>query len=71
VLYLYGMGTRNFILAHMSEENNTREKVLYASALMLKQHGVNIAKDVYLEVASQHFPSTVFDIKGDNYGRKS
>ncbi|MEG1581882.1 MAG: MBL fold metallo-hydrolase [Clostridia bacterium] len=69
VLYLYGTGTRNFVLAHMSEENNTREKVLYSSALILKQHGVDISKDVYLEVASQHFPSTIFDIKGEIYER--
>ena len=60
-------GTKTFLLAHMSENNNTEEIALYVTASALYRAGVPV-QQIYLEVAKQHAVGKLFEIKkGEGY----
>jgi len=53
ILKLANNGTKTFVLAHLSEENNTRDCAFSQSANLLKNNGINVGQDVEIDVASQ------------------
>ena len=55
-------GAEHFILAHLSEENNTPELALSTVSGILAVGGVTVGKDCTIEAASQYEPSHVYEI---------
>lgn len=55
ILKLAQSGTNNFILAHLSQENNTPEKALAITSDLLKSNGADVQNDIKINVASQGF----------------
>ena len=50
-------GTRNFILGHLSENNNTKEKAYDTVTTYLDSKGYKIDEDYHLIVAERHRPT--------------
>lgn len=55
-------GAEHFILAHLSEENNTPELALSTVSGILAAGGVAVGSDCTLEAAGQYEPSKVYEI---------
>jgi hypothetical protein len=56
-------GVRQFILAHLSQENNIPELAFASVRDKLLEHGYVEGKDVSIEVALQERMSGLFEIK--------
>lgn len=57
---LIDKGNRNFVLAHLSEENNLPELAFSSINGYLKNRGIEEGKNFTLSVAYQHKPTKVF-----------
>ena len=55
-------GAEHFILAHLSEENNTPQLALSTVGGILALGGVTVGRDCTLEAAGQHESSRVYEI---------
>lgn len=60
--YLAQKGTRNLILAHLSQDNNTPETAFEQTARTLAQYRVTEGKDVLVDVASQYRPTRIIEL---------
>ncbi|HAW16370.1 MAG: MBL fold metallo-hydrolase [Clostridiales bacterium] len=54
---LIDSGTRKFILGHLSENNNTREKAYDTVTGFLKEHGYEAGVDYEIEIANRYDPT--------------
>ena len=55
-------GAEHFVLAHLSEENNTPELALSTVGGILAAGGVRVGADCTLETAGQYEPSKIYEI---------
>jgi len=55
ILQLAKNGTQNFVLAHLSHENNTPQKAKQITSSLLISHGADINNEIKIDVASQEF----------------
>lgn len=55
-------GMRNFILGHLSNENNFPELAMQTTSNSLNELGITPGVDVFLEVAPRFGPSTMLDL---------
>ncbi|MFZ7132886.1 MAG: MBL fold metallo-hydrolase [Eubacteriales bacterium] len=62
ILQLVKQGLRKVVLAHLSEENNFPELAYETTTSLLRENGIIIDKDVYVEVASRFKPSNVYNL---------
>ena len=63
IIELASTNVRQFVLAHLSEHNNTPALSYSCVAEALKSHGIIEGKDVFVDVASQHKVGTLFSVK--------
>ena len=54
-------GVKQVVLCHLSEENNTPQLAYNTIKSILKQHGIEEGKHVYVDVAFQHKVGTLFE----------
>lgn len=59
-------GKEHIVLCHLSEENNTEKKAYDNMEKKLFDVGIEVKKDISLEVASKNKPGTIIDL-GGNY----
>ncbi|MGN1227736.1 MAG: MBL fold metallo-hydrolase [Christensenellales bacterium] len=59
-------GTRQFVLSHLSDKNNTPDVAFNDVTTRLSNLGVIEGKDVFIDIAYQDRVGTVFEIKSDN-----
>lgn len=59
ILQLVNEGLKKVLLAHLSEENNFPELAYETTASLLKENHIIIDKDVFIEVAPRHTPSSL------------
>jgi len=57
--YMVQNGTKNILLGHLSKENNTKDKAFVTVARELDLNGINVGKDVNMQVASRYETSIV------------
>ena len=62
MMHLIAKGTSDFILGHLSENNNTPEKAYHASVDYLARHSLIQGRDYSIKVANRHEPTTVTEI---------
>lgn len=55
--------TTQFVLAHLSEHNNTPVVAFNEVTSILKEHGVVEGRDIYIDIAMQYRVGHVFEIK--------
>lgn len=53
ILDLAQFGTTNFMLAHLSQENNTPEKAMQITCNTLKANGADVGSEIKIDIASQ------------------
>jgi len=63
LLRLIAGGTRNVILGHLSEENNTPVLARHVSQLAMEREGIRVGEDVRLEVAPRDEPGDIYILK--------
>ncbi|MCL2751705.1 MAG: MBL fold metallo-hydrolase [Firmicutes bacterium] len=60
--HLAKSGVRHILLAHLSEQNNTPELALCAARAALDREGMEIGRDVFVDVATQHCPTKLYKV---------
>ena len=65
IIRLYALGTKFFVLSHISENSNTYEKAYITIANILAENGIDAEKDVTIRFAHQYRNGNNF-ILGDN-----
>lgn len=58
-------GTRNFILGHLSGENNTPELALKTNELRMEIEGMRLGEDVWIDLAWRHQVGRIYTIGED------
>ncbi|MGE5327938.1 MAG: MBL fold metallo-hydrolase [Deltaproteobacteria bacterium] len=62
IVNLVESGMKNFLLGHLSTENNFPELALQTVTNSLEEIGIKIGRDICLEVAPRYAPSTVITL---------
>ena len=63
---LYNGGTRQFVLSHLSEKNNTPQIAFRETVDYLKSLNINEGQDLFIDIANQDKVGTMFEIKSEN-----
>ncbi|MCK9574455.1 MAG: MBL fold metallo-hydrolase [Clostridia bacterium] len=63
IVELANTNVRQFVLAHLSEQNNTPEISYNCVANALRANGIEEGKDVFVDVATQHKVGAFFVVK--------
>ena len=69
ILELAKSGTKRFLLAHLSQDNNTPEMAFDCSAKYLENNYFTEGEDVYVDIAYQYKSTAKFTVLG-HYGKK-
>lgn len=62
IMRLHKDGTENFVLTHLSENNNTPELAYETVASCLEDQGLELSEDVFLSLAPRHEASLWYDV---------
>lgn len=62
IMRLHKDGTENFILTHLSENNNTPELAYETVASCLRDQGLELSEDVFLHLAPRYEASLWYDV---------
>lgn len=62
ISYFAGLGMKNFLLGHLSKENNFPELAFQTVINSLSEAGITEGKDVFVQVAPRNMPSRVLEL---------
>jgi len=60
---LSGYGTKQVVLSHLSEKNNTPELAFNTVCTYLDEHGIKQGENIRIDIARQDRPTTIFNLR--------